>query len=122
QDWTSVRNRTLAFSRGNPASMVGALAAGQAMSGRPCRPHPMSEVALHEHQIEPAPELPPDLREPTGRLESEPLVHADRAGVVGVDAGDHDVLAAGGAPFEQDAHQRRADSQAALAVGDVDRV
>src|SRR5688572_21587772 len=102
-----------ALSRAGPGGPLGVLSAicrpACARRGASTRAAPGSQHALHEHEVEPAPELPADLLQMARLLETEALVHPDRAGVVGIDAGDHDVLAEGGAALQEHPHQRRAD-------------
>ena len=79
----------------------------------------VSEPPLHEDEVEPAAELEADFLQVAGLLETEALVHPDRAAVVGVDPRHHHVLAERAAAGDQHVHQRRADAVAAAAVGHV---
>src|SRR5579863_3364467 len=74
---------------------------------------PGSEPALQEDQVQPALELVADLAQVAALFKAEPLMKADRGGVGGIDAGDHDVFAERGGARQQSLHQQRADAAAA---------
>lgn len=70
--------------------------------------------ALHEHQIQPAPELAPHLRHPARLDEAQPLVQSQRPGIGRIDGAHHHMHLARAGLIEQRLDQRRTQPPAPL--------
>src|SRR6202030_109426 len=77
---------------------------------------------LHEYQVEPAPELESHLMKMADAGESKAAMQADRDGIVGVDAGNHDMLGAGGGARQELGQQHPPDTLPAAVRAHVDAV
>jgi len=84
----------------------------------------LPERPLHEHAVEPASVLVPDVFERAGRLESRPLVKPYRSGVLEAAADDRDHLAieTGFAFRDQRCEQGGADALPSRRACEIDRI
>src|SRR5687767_7758709 len=80
---------------------------------------PSSKQQLQEHQVQPPPELETHLAQVPDALEAQPLVEADRAVVIGIHTGHHDMLAEPAGARDQRRHQRLPDTAPAPVGPDV---